>query len=334
MNRARWLLVGAALLATSAAHAQSGSDISTAQALFEEGKHLMQGKRFDEACPKLVESQRLDPGGGTLFAIALCHEGQGKLATAWGDFNLAESIARKDHRTDREMAAHDHVTALDARLTKARIVVTAPPAGFELTRDGKAVSAAEFGTALPIDAGDHTFEAHAPGKKTWHATIALAGEGKSIDVVIPALDDEAKIAPVVAPIPTSTSTPTATSTPTPTPTSDGSSMRTIGFVTGGVSLAFVGVGLGFGASALSKWHDADTGCNGTSCTNPNAATQSASAGHAADVSTVLVTVGAVGLAASVALILFAPSSASSSSTGLRVSPMIGRANGIAIGGDL
>jgi hypothetical protein len=110
-------------------------------------------------------------------------------------------------------------------------------------------------------------------------------------------------------------------------------MRTIGFVTGGVSLAFVGVGLGFGASALSKWHSADTGCNGTSCANPNAATQSASAGHAADVSTVLVTVGGVGLLASVALVLFAPSSTSSSSA-LRIEPLIGRANGIAIGGDL
>lgn len=251
-GRARYLLAGAALLATSAAHAQSGSDVTTAQALFEEGKRLMQQKHFDDACPKLVESQRLDPGGGTLFAIALCHEGQGKLATAWGDFNLAASEARRDHRSDRESAALEHVRALEPRLARARIVVAAPADALEVLRDGKVVGAAEWGTALPVDPGDHTFDARQPGKQSWHTTVAIAGEGKTIDVPVPALVDEPK--PVVAAVPTPQPAPTAPQAapppPAPAPQSDGSSLRTAGWITGGISLAVAGVGLGVGASTL------------------------------------------------------------------------------------
>ena len=245
MARARWLLLGAALLATSTARAQSGSDVTTAQALFEEGKRLMQDKHFAEACPKLVESQQLDPGGGTLLAIALCHEGEGRLATAWGDFNLAASEARKDHRTNRETAALGHVRALEPRLTRARIVVAMGVPGLQISRDEKPVGSAELGTPLPIDAGDHTFEARAPGKETWHKTITIAGEGKTVDVTVPILEDEPKppsVAP--APVPTAPSAPpppaptalpstiapapttSATPAPAPPPPSDsGSSMR-------------------------------------------------------------------------------------------------------------
>src|SRR4051812_6941365 len=74
----------------------SGQDLATAQALFDEGKRLMGLAKYAEACPKLVESQRIDPGGGTSFAIALCHEAEGKTATAWADFNVALGEARKD----------------------------------------------------------------------------------------------------------------------------------------------------------------------------------------------------------------------------------------------
>ncbi|MGO8996604.1 MAG: hypothetical protein ACLQVI_25095 [Polyangiaceae bacterium] len=354
MARARWLLLGAALLATSTARAQSGSDVTTAQALFEEGKRLMQDKHFAEACPKLVESQQLDPGGGTLLAIALCHEGEGRLATAWGDFNLAASEARKDHRTDRETAALGHVRALEPRLTRARIVVAMGVPGLQISRDEKPVGSAELGTPLPIDAGDHTFEARAPGKETWHKTITIAGEGKTVDVTVPILEDEPKppsVAP--APVPTAPSAPpppaptalpstiapapttSATPAPAPPPPSDsGSSMRTAGFVTGGISLAVAAVGFGFGASALSTWHQADTGCNGTVCSNPNAPSQSASAEHAADASSVLVGVGCAGVAVSALLIILAPSSPAKTHSALRVAPMIGLANGLVIGGDL
>lgn len=95
------------LLSPASAHAQSSSSgeiVAAARALFDDGKRLMLEKRWDEACPKLAESQRLDPGGGTILALALCYEGTGKTATAWATFKL-----RHDQRRDR---------ALDDRMTR------------------------------------------------------------------------------------------------------------------------------------------------------------------------------------------------------------------------
>src|SRR6185437_11777695 len=98
--------------ASTAYAQQAGADVATAQALFDDGKRLMAAKDFAHACPKLVESQRLDPGGGTLFAIAICHEGEGKTATAWADYNVAGAEARRDGRRDREQAALEKAHAL------------------------------------------------------------------------------------------------------------------------------------------------------------------------------------------------------------------------------
>ena len=81
---------------------------------------LMAKEQYGEACPKLEESQRLQPAGGTQMFLALCHEGEGKTATAWTDFNAALSAARRDHRADREKVAREHLSALEPKLTALR----------------------------------------------------------------------------------------------------------------------------------------------------------------------------------------------------------------------
>src|SRR5689334_18204741 len=105
------------LLAPALVRAEpSETDRGLAQSLFDDGKNLMKAKRYAEACPKLEESQRLDPSGGTLLNVALCHELEGKLATAWSDFKGALSLAKKDGRNDRIKAATEHIAALEPKL--------------------------------------------------------------------------------------------------------------------------------------------------------------------------------------------------------------------------
>ncbi len=319
----------ALLCAAGAAHAQvSGQDAATAQALFEDGKRLMAQGKHAEACPKLVESQRLDPGGGTLFAIALCHEGEGKTATAWADFNGALSEARKDKRADRETAALERIRAIEPKLTRVRILPAAKVEGLEVKRDGAKVGDVQWGTPLPIDPGPHTFEASAPGKMPWRDTVDVRGEGATVDVVVPALAD-APIAPAPAPAPVPRSEPTKP-LPPPSP-EEGSSQKTWAVIAGAAGVVATGIGLGFGLSASSTWSDVETSCPGGKCTDPKKIEDGKDAGSAADVSTVLVSVGAVGIVAGVVLWLTAPSNESRRAT--RSVPVVtGRGVGFTFGG--
>ena len=74
------------LLALSAGSARAQSqtaDQAAAEILFQEGIHLLDEKKFAEACPKLEESVRLERAPGALLNLAACYEGLGKTASAW-----------------------------------------------------------------------------------------------------------------------------------------------------------------------------------------------------------------------------------------------------------
>jgi hypothetical protein len=72
-----------------------GGDKSLATQLFRRGATWSTRGAFREGCRKLEESQRLDPGGGTLLNVALCHEKEGRTATAWAEFTEASASPRK-----------------------------------------------------------------------------------------------------------------------------------------------------------------------------------------------------------------------------------------------
>ena len=312
----------------------SGQDAATAQALFEDGKRLMGARQYAEACPKLVESQRLDPGGGTLFAIALCHEGEGRTATAWADFNVAMTEARKDKRTDREAAAVEHIRELEPKLTRARVVPAAKVEGLEVKRDGTRVGEAQWGTPLPIDPGSHTFEASAPGKTPWKSVVDVRGEGAIVDVSVPALADAAP-PPAPAPVPVPAAAP-AVEKPAEKPSSapvEESSQKTWAVVAGGAGIVVTAIGLGLGLSAQSKWNAASAACQNNVCANASNVEDGKSAGKTADISTVLVTVGLVGIAAGAVLWITAPSP--DNRRAMRLVPTVTtRSAGLSLGGDL
>lgn len=169
------------------AEASGKQEQQLAQALFEEARALMDRQKYDEACPKFAESQRLDPGGGTLLNLALCHEKEGKLATAKLEYADALASAIKDGRSDREAFAREHLSAIESRVPRI-VVVTGPNAGLdglEIRLDGLEIRPEAWGVAMPVDPGNHTVQAIAPGHTAWTSTSTLGpSEKKTVEVPV------------------------------------------------------------------------------------------------------------------------------------------------------
>ena len=77
------------------ATAQPTEAVKRADALFQEGRRLLDAGDATAACPKFEESQRLDPGLGTLLNLADCYERTSRLALALAPFRRAEGQARR-----------------------------------------------------------------------------------------------------------------------------------------------------------------------------------------------------------------------------------------------
>ena len=173
----------------------SSADRTLAAALFREGKALMGKGDYTAACGKLEESQRLDPGGGTILNLALCHEEQGKPATAWAEFIEALGDARRDNRQARIDLAEEHIGKLEPTLSKMTIVV--PPASdepsLEITRDGAVVGRAAWGMPFPVDPGEHRVQAAAPNKVPFRSLVIVDANAPpaTLTVRVPALEPEA-----------------------------------------------------------------------------------------------------------------------------------------------
>src|ERR1051325_11035251 len=104
------LIAGACVvLAPAELRAQANPEAALAETLYRQARDLMAAEKYDEACPKLVESYRLDPATGTLLNLAACHERQGKLASAWLEYSDGVLAARRDERPDRVKFAEDHL---------------------------------------------------------------------------------------------------------------------------------------------------------------------------------------------------------------------------------
>lgn len=183
------LTLALASLDVQPALAQSATDSATAEVLFNEALALLQGGNPAEACMKLEESQRLDPGVGTLLYLADCYQQMGRTASAWATFREAAYMA-KDRSDEREQVALDYARELEPKLSYLTLQVTATPGvALEVRHDGKLVGQPVWGTAFPVDPGSHTVEASAPGKKPWSTTINVADGPRKESVVIPELED-------------------------------------------------------------------------------------------------------------------------------------------------
>jgi hypothetical protein len=308
------------------ARAQSSArDPVAAQALFDVAKRLMTDGKYGEACPKLEESQRLDPAIGTHYTMAECYERAGRLATAWVTYLDVASESAAEHRADREQYAKGRAAALEPRL--ARIVVLVKHAGavkdLRIQRDAESLREAQWGVPVPVDPGPHVVTASAAGKLPWRTTATATEEGRTVTVEVPALVD----APVAEARPPGPAVP-----PTPEDSHSGlGGQKVVALGAAGVGVAGIVVGSIFGLEAFSKHSDSQQQCPGGACT-PTGNGDVQSGKSAGNVSTVAFSVGGIALAGAAALWLLAPSTSSTTGS-VRAAPIVARDGaGLAVGG--
>jgi hypothetical protein len=176
------------------ASAAPASSSAQARSLFREARALMDKKRFGEACPKLQESLRIDPGMGTQFNLAHCWEQLGLTASAWGMYLDVAAAAQGSGQVKRETAAREKAAALEPKLSRLRIDVASPVPNMTILRAGEEVGQGAWATDMPIDPGTYHIEATAPDKRPWSTDVVIEKPGATVAVTVPALED---ITPVV-----------------------------------------------------------------------------------------------------------------------------------------
>ncbi len=180
-----WRALAVVVLIAPAA-ARADTDPAAAEALFRSARDALAAGRVDEACRAFAESQRLDPGTGTLLNLAVCHERQGKLALAWSEFIEARAQAAQVQRVDRIALADTHLAAIEPRL--GRVAVTGLASGATVDLDGVVVGRLAAADRLPVDPGAHVLTVRQPGKRPWQHRFEAAS-GAVVAVAAPALPD-------------------------------------------------------------------------------------------------------------------------------------------------
>lgn len=325
-----WVLVGA----PSPARAQSAPNKAAAEALFEEGKAMMQSSNYAQACEKFAASRELDEGIGTLLYLADCYEKIGRTASAWALFKEAASMAGAKGQESRQKLASLRAKNLEPSLVKLTVEVAKANEsllGFEVRNDGTRIPAGQFGVPFPVDPGEHRLEASAPGKRT-HSEVVQAKKG-TIRVEVPPLAELVASEPSVdaPPHPAQIRTPAHSAASAPlsspgredAPTKGASIQRTFALVLGGVGLVGIGLGSYFGLSAIDKNSESKGECP----SNPRLCSQDGvdlrnDALAQARLSTIAFASGGAALAAGLALYLTAPMG---HSTELALSPTLGAA---------
>ena len=223
-----------------------------------------------------------------------------------------------------------------------------------MKKDGVPFGAAQWGSALPTDAGVHVIEARAPSKQPWKTSIEVTGNGKTVTVVVPPLENEHLSAAAAGTVSAGGATPAGTkplaaqssgdanrSEPPPEGTESalrGSGRASGATVTGWILEGAGGLGLavatGFLFQERAKNEEAETICpTGVNCTQDESSRYStaiADAKRAQTLSIVGFAAGGAAIAAGTILLLATPKS---SASGLRFLPTLGMGTaGAALGG--
>jgi len=278
----------------------------------------MEARRYEEACPAIEESYKLDPRPGTLFTLAECEAGWGRIATAVRRYDdyltlyAALTPEKQKKQGEREQIAREQKAKLSPLVPELTLnMPPGAPRGTIVTRDGAPVAESALGVPMPVDPGEHVIVVQAPGGTASEQRVTIEkGDKKGLLLeirVLPLPDPQATIPPAPAPAPPDPGGPNG--------------QRVAAWATGSVGLAALVVGAVTGGLAIAAKGTIDQNCGSgigqpisTACnpTGKDAADRLKALGLG---STVGFVVGIAGLGTSVVLFVTAPKAQPSGAAG-------------------
>lgn len=280
----------------------AGQDSAASEALFDKAVADLEARKYDSACPAFAESHRLDPRAGTVFALAECEAGWGRLASAVAHYSdylaLVSRMTGAEHarHLDRSKTAEQQVAALRPRVPQLSLVLPpSAPKGTIVKRDDVTLSEVSLGISLPIDPGSHTVTTQVPGGAERKQTVEIAaGERKRVELEIEPAGPGAS--------PANAAAGQLLAGP---PDAPWGRDRTWAYLAGGIGVAGLAVGSVTGLMTLSKKKVADDHCVGALCDQQGLdATEDGK--RLGNISTVGFGIGIAGLAAGLVLWVTAP----------------------------
>jgi hypothetical protein len=256
------LVLSFVLLLLTLSEAAAFAD-SRAEEVFRLGREAMKAGDCPKAIPLFEESQRLDPGAGTLLNLGACHAELGRSATAYRIFGEALYSASLRGDTEQAEVARERREALLPKLASIRITVgggASPSADLSVVLDGTALAPAVFMRDVLVDPGEHTLSVRAKGDGSAAALaverkIVIAANTPGVTAIeLPAMGGENAMS----------SSPAASATTTTT-TTRWPPIRVIGAATATTSVIALGIATYFGVRAIDLRGESDRECPNERC---------------------------------------------------------------------
>jgi hypothetical protein len=258
-------------LSTVPAEAQTDQERSGARAAATAGAEAFDAGRYQEAVDYFTRAESLVHSPVHLIYMGRAQLKLGEWVKARENFLKISREGAPDGAseavTQAVQDAEDELAALEPKLPYVTISVQGAPTGteYKVSLDGEDLPSALLGVATPVDPGDHTLRATAPGYDSGDVSINIT-EGKRENVLLEvAATGEAPAAAPTESVPADDSMSTGAEASTDPMADTGaapSGMRLGSYIALGVGAVGLGVGTIFALGAKSDADEADKLCGG------------------------------------------------------------------------
>ena len=189
------MMRSAAAAATVAALALVGTRVHAeplaAETLFDDGVAAMKAGDFEQACPKIAESNRLERRPGTLFTLAECWARAGRIATAVARYReylrtfSRMSADEKATQRGRDVAANQQLRKLEPRVPRLKIRLTGATSETIVRLNGAELGVPSLNVWLPVDPGAHTIVVRHRETEASQRVTVRERESRRVVMVVP-----------------------------------------------------------------------------------------------------------------------------------------------------